>query len=223
MRTIATKNNKPVDIKTIRELQKKGKSIQEIATITGISRQAVYQKIKADERQQGLRTTADDVASKLTPRNKALISTIGSEKASAFVQYHVDLLKMREGVNKNDVPDLYNRFRKYLEYCAANGVVPNNMSAYLAIGICQQDISAWKTGAKSSEHRAFAEAVSAFFASVHEQGGTDGVLNPIQSIFWQKAYDGLSDQPKIEVQLNDPLGEKRSAEQIAKDYIDLPD
>lgn len=222
---IPTKNDKPVSIQTIRNLQKKGKSVQEIAQITGISRQAVYQKIRADDKKRGLITTADEVADKLThPRHRDILEHIGDEKASEFVQYHIELFKMGQGVDTSNVDDLYNRFYRYLEYCVQHGIVPNNMSAYLAIGINRQMIHNWSSGAYGNERqKKFAEDVQAFFASIHEQGGTDGLMNPIQTIFWQKAYDNLSDQPKdIAITVN-PLGEKRSAEDIAKTYGDLPD
>ena len=64
-----------------------------------------------------------------------------------------------------------------------------------------------------------------FFNSVHEQAPTEGLLNPILAIFWQKAYAGLSDQPQPELDTSNPLGEKQSAEQIAAKYSDvkLPD
>ena len=225
MKIIPTKNDKPVSIQTIRNLQKKGKSVQEIAQITGISRQAVYQKIKADDIKRGELTPVDEAVRKLAnPSTRAVALKMGDEKTSAFVRYHIDLLKMGQGVDKSDVPGLYERFYRYLEYCVEHGIAPNNMSAYLAIGITYQEVYQWKGGReKTPEHKKFAEDLSAFFASIHEQGGTDGIMNPIQTIFWQKAYDGLSDQPKdIEITVN-PLGEKRSAEQIAKDYSNLPD
>lgn len=221
-----TKNDKPVSIAEIRELISKGYTIAQIAEKKNISRQAVYQKIKEDDRKRGALTTADEVASKLTtPRNKAIVNAIGTEKASAFVQYHLDLFKMGQNVNKKNVPELYERFANYLQYCVENGVVPNNMSAYLAIGVTFADISAWKNSRGTAEHKRFAEDIAMFFASIHEQGGTDGLMNPIQTIFWQKAYDGLSDQPKIEVQVTDPLGEKRTAQDIASKYeeVELPD
>ncbi len=224
MITIPTKNGKPVTIAEIRELIGKGYTIAQIAEEKNISRQAVYQKIKEDDRKRGALTTADEVASKLTtPRNKAIINAIGTEKASAFVQYHLDLFKMGQNVDKKNVPELYERFANYLQYCVENGVVPNNMSAYLAIGVTFADISAWKNSKSTAEHKRFADDIAMFFASIHEQGGTDGLMNPIQTIFWQKAYDGLSDQPKVEIEVTNPLGEKRTAEQIAKDYSDLPD
>ena len=225
MRRIATKNDKPVSIQQIRSLQRKGHTIAEIAEITGISRQAVYQKIKADEKKKGLRTTADEVADKLTaPGKRAAVLSIGDEKASLFVKYHLELFKMGQGCDKKNVPELYERFYNYLAYCIQNNIVPNNMSAYLAIGITYDDIYNWSHGrVQTPEHTKFAVDLKAFFASVHEQGATDGLLNPIQTIFWQKAYDGLSDQPKVEIELKNPLGEKRSAEDIAKTYNDLPD
>lgn len=227
MITIATKNGKPVSIEQIRSLQKQGKSVAEIAQMTGISRQAVYAKIRVDDIKRGELTPVDEAVRKLAnPSTREIAERMGDEKVGAFVKYHVDLLKMGQGVNKRDVPGLYERFYKYLQYCIEHNIVPNNMSAYLAIGIHRNDIVDWKSGYQGTpEHKQFALDVSAFFASIHEQGGTDGVMNPIQTIFWQKAYDGLSDQPKLEVEVRSPLGDKQSAEQIANKYgeVELPD
>lgn len=155
-----------------------------------------------------------------------VLRTIGDEKTTAFVAYHLECLKMREGVNKRDVPDLYQRFYRYLEYCVTHGVMPNNMNAYLAIGVSKQDISDWRLGQLGTpEHKKFAEDVAAFFASIHEQAGADGVVNPILSIYWSKAHDGMTDQPRVQVEVKDGLGERRSAEDIAKAYeeVSLPD
>ena len=150
-----------------------------------------------------------------------VIARMGDERVSAFVQYHMDMLKMRQGVDKKNVPDLYNRFYLYLAYCAEHGVIPNNMNAYFAIGIVRQDISAWKAGTRTAEHKQFAEDITQFFASIHEQAGGEGIVNPILSIYWSKAHDSMSDNPRIEVTVNDPLGERASSEEIADRYRDL--
>lgn len=149
------------------------------------------------------------------------IARMGDERVTAFVQYHVDMLKMRQGVDKKNVPDLYNRFFAYLQYCADHGVIPNNMNAYFAIGIVRQDISAWKAGTRTPEHKQFAEDITQFFASIHEQAGGEGIVNPILSIYWSKAHDGMVEASKLEVVNTDPLGEKQSAEQIADKYRDV--
>lgn len=149
------------------------------------------------------------------------IARMGDERVSAFVQYHMDMMRMRQGVDKKNVPDLYNRFFAYLAYCAEHGVIPNNMNAYFAIGISKQDISAWYAGRGTPEQRQFAEDIKQFFASIHEQAGGENIVNPILSIYWSKAHDSMSDQPKIEVSIEDPLGQRASSEEIADRYRDL--
>ena len=150
-----------------------------------------------------------------------IIARMGDERVTAFVQYHMDMMKMRMGVDKKNVPDLYNRFFAYLQYCAEHGVIPNNMNAYFAIGITRQDITAWYAGNRSPEHKQFAEDIRQFFASIHEQAGGENIVNPILSIYWSKAHDNLSDQPKIEVSIEDPLGQRASSEEIAARYSSL--
>lgn len=150
---------------------------------------------------------------------------IGSEKITAFVNYHIEMAQMRVGVNKRDVQDLYARFFTYLKYCADHGILPNNMNCYYAIGIDKRDISAWYGGASDSEHKRFAEDVKGFFASIHEQAPTEGLMNPISAMFWQKAHDGMIEAQKLETVQNDPFGERQSAEEISAKYagIELPD
>ena len=150
-----------------------------------------------------------------------IIARMGDERVTAFVQYHMDMLQMRQGVDKKNVPDLYQRFYRYLAYCAEKGIIPNNMNAYFAIGITKQDISVWNAGQRSPEHKQFAEDIKQFFASIHEQAGGEGIVNPILSIYWSKAHDSLSDQPRIEVTVTDPMGERQSSEEIAERYRDL--
>lgn len=150
-----------------------------------------------------------------------IIARMGDERVTAFVQYHMDMMKMRQGVDKKNVPDLYNRFFNYLGYCAEHGIIPNNMNAYFAIGITKSDISAWNSGRGTPEQRQFAEDIKQFFASIHEQAGGENIINPILSIYWSKAHDGLSDQPKIEVSIEDPLGQRASSEEIAARYSSL--
>lgn len=166
------------------------------------------------------------MAVSINGNNAVLIGRIGDEKVSAFVAYHMEMAKMRQGVNKKDVPDLYNRFFVYLQYCQEHGIMPNNMNAYYALGIARQDIDAWNRGERgTSEQHEFAVFIKEFFASIHEQGAVEGIINPITSIFWQKAHDGMIEASKVEVVNQDPLGDRKSAEEIAKSYseVELPD
>ena len=221
-----------------------GMRMGEIAQKYGVSRQTIYNKLKKANarivKQPPAKPTADlrkynnvrydpETGYAITTArngNTQIIGRIGDEKVTEFVKYHMEMMVMRQGCDKRNVPELYNRFKNYLIYCAEHGIVPNNMNAYFAIGISRQDVSAWKNGVLGTpEHKAFAETLTSFFASVHEQGATDGVLNPISAMFWQKAHDGMIEASKLEVVREDPLGDKRSAEDIAKAYseVELPD
>lgn len=150
-----------------------------------------------------------------------IIARMGDERVSAFVQYHMDMMKMRQGVDKKNVPDLYNRFFNYLGYCAEHGIIPNNMNAYFAIGITKDNIGTWYAGRGTPDQRQFAEDIKQFFASIHEQAGGENIVNPILSIYWSKAHDSMSDQPKIEVSIEDPLGQRASSEEIAARYSEI--
>ena len=234
------------DIRTIRRWMQEGMSVQEIADKCGCSRQNIYQKIKEDERKkmsrhdamgldvvrgvgQGEHRLIDPETGFVVDnrgKNATIIGRMGDEKVTQFVRYHMEMLAMRQGVDKRDVEDLYMRFARYLDYCAEHGIIPNNMNAYLAIGISRDDMTRWRTGKGGTpEQQKFAEDLTAFFASVHEQGATDGIVNPIFSMWLQKAHDHLVEASKLEVVNENPLGDKKSAAEIAKAYteVNLPD
>lgn len=224
-------------------------TVKQIADKYGVSRQAVYQRLKEDERKKQARNTTgygleavrhpgkgNGNRSLIDPETGLIVESrgntamvlgrMGDERVTEFVNYHLDMLAMRQGVDKRDVDDLYRRFITYLSYCAEHGVIPNNMNCYFALGLARQNISAWHRGVEGTpRHKEFADMVMDFFASVHEQAATDGIVNPIYSMWLQKAHDHMIEAQKVEVVTDDPLGQKRSAEEIAKAYsgIDLPD
>lgn len=229
-----------MNVDDIRAYLAEGHSVKEAAEHFGCTRQNIFLRIKADDEKkkraaEGVTIQkvpraeydpATGLVVSMSPQNRNIIAKMGDDRVSAFVDYHMEMLAMRQGVDKRNVPDLYQRFLRYLEYCREHNIVPNNMNAYFAIGVARQDISAWHCGERGTkEHKEFADMLMSFFASIHEQGAIDGVMNPISAMFWQKAHDGLIEASKLEVINDDPLGDKRSAAEIAKAYteVDLPD
>lgn len=220
-------------------------SVPDIAKKYGVTKQAVYKRLKDAEDRKAASWTKNyslpeargvgqgehryvDPETGLVVDNHGkramVIGRMGDEKVTAFVNYHMECLAMRQGVDKSNVEDLYARLIRYLEYCRDHGVIPGAANAELAIGIRREDISRWSRGERGTpEHQKFASDFQVLMASINEQAAADGILNPVLSIFWSKAYYGLSDQPKVEVEVHDALGEKKSAEEIAKNYSDLPD
>ena len=219
-----------------------GKSVIDIANKYGISRQRVYQIINANKDVtntnkkitkvgrgvgQGEHRVVDPETGLVVQNlghNAMMIGRMGDEKVSAFVAYHIAMTEMRQGVDKRNVDDLRARFYNYLKYCMEHGIMPNNMNCYYAIGVTKQEMSQWRLGQRATpEHQQFAEEVTALFASIHEQAGAEQIVNPILTIWWQKSHDGMLEATKSEEAIEDPLGQKRSAEEIASKYQNLPD
>lgn len=234
-----------ITIEKIQELRDKGYKQREIAEELGTTenyiKRVIYdsrhpEKLAAknkkhnrvyNKREEGIEIPGTEIViSRNAEVMEQAVGKIGDDKVNAFINYHLDMLKMRQGVNKQNVPDLYKRFIGYLEYCAARNIVPNNMNAYFAIGISRQDVSLWYNGKMGTpEHRKFAEDIRAFFSSIHEQAGMEGLANPILTIWWQKSHDNMIEAQKLEQVDESPLGEKQSAEAIAAKWseVELPD
>lgn len=234
-----------VTIKKIQELREQGLKWREVAERLGTTEayckridyehnhpEALEKRRKKERRVYNKKETGfeipgtDMVISKNPEAIEAAVGKLGDDKVNAFINYHLDMLRMRQGVNKQDVGDLYRRFIEYLKYCSERNIMPNNMNAYFAIGINRQELSNWYTGKSGSpEHRKFAEDIKAFFSSIHEQGAIDGLINPILTIWWQKAYDNMIEAQKVEQVEETPLGERQTAEQIAAKWseVTLPD
>ena len=233
-----------IDLDYVRKRMEGGSSVQEIASEYGCTTANIYHLLRKDDRikhglhgkgfngskievipnvqidqKTGLAVTMDSYTTQI-------VGKIGDKKITEFVKYHMEMMQMRQGCDLSNVPDLYARFYRYLQYCAEHCIVPNNMNAYYAIGIAKSVIYSWSSGKTGSpEQRKFAEDIRAFFASVHEQGATDGVINPISSMWFQKSHDGMVEASKLEQVEADPLGDRRSASEIAKAYedVELPD
>lgn len=129
------------------------------------------------------------------------------------------------GANIKDTNDLRRRFYTYCALSEACGMRVGNMNAYHAMGISCQTAYFWKSGANGStpERRKLIEEVDMVCSGSREMLAAMGQINPVLAIFWQKNYDGLRDVQEHSVYQGDPLGEKRSAAEIAEQYSDLPD
>ena len=148
-----------------------------------------------------------------------------NRRASRYANFVLAVKRISEGSNIKDVNDLRSRFYQYVALCEATNMKIGNMNAYSAMGIALQTAWAWKSGGNGStpERMELIREVDAVCSGYREQLIADGQVNPITGIFWQKNYDGLRDVQSHEVAPLDPLGEKRSAREIAEQYRDIID
>lgn len=136
-------------------------------------------------------------------------------KALDDFQYSVS-----HNVNLHDSQDVKEAIEKYFNDCYKYGTRPGNLGLYRALGISKQDAHDCLHGKNKS--KLTPECVDLLRKAVNilsdyrEQIGSQGKINPVTLIFWQKNYDGLTDQTRIEVSHENMLTAGLSPEQIAR-------
>lgn len=134
--------------------------------------------------------------------------------------------KMGLTANANDPEDLLNHFHAYLEMCAEQGWRVGNMTAYLAMGVSRWQIDNWcdqRFKKNDPRFKQLADYVKAVCAANREQLGLEGAVHPALTIFWQRNFDGFTNEDIVRVETSDALGERVDAKQIAEKYKDIPD
>ena len=133
---------------------------------------------------------------------------------------------LRRRQKGNDLEDYLSAFREYLELSAIMGEKIGNMTAYLAMGVSHMEIERWQNGIDRKNDPRFKQLVAyvkSVCASHREQMALDGKVHPALSIFWQRNYDGLTNEDIVRVEHTDPLGEVRNTEEIKDKYKDMPE
>ena len=124
-----------------------------------------------------------------------------------------------EPLDKNDVAEMQRRFENYIRICAVYGKKVSNQAAYLAMGITKDEANDWVNQRSANPARTlFLKKVQQICGVYREQLMSDGKINPVTGIFWQKNYDGLRDQTELAIAPVNPLGDGKSAEELAKKY-----
>lgn len=133
------------------------------------------------------------------------------------------ILAIRNTVDLDNPMTLWNAMELYLNLCSNTGMKISNSTLYTACGIDRRTIHDWEYGLRrqnNPEYRKFAQMAKMVCAAAREQYGIEGQVNPILTIFHQKFYDGLKDNPPDEAAEN-PLGEITDPEKLAEKYADI--
>lgn len=133
------------------------------------------------------------------------------------------ILKSRDiarDADVNNIETLYSCLHRYLQYCFENNIKFGNMSVYSACGIDRTVVSLWESGKKRKSdprYAEFARYIRQVCAEYREMLMSEGKLNPVTGIWWQKNYDGLSDNPTVIVTTTDDTP-RLSGKEIAEKY-----
>jgi len=109
---------------------------------------------------------------------------------SRLIGHVMQIQEIRQQANKSDLNSLKSCFINYLKLCQTNGFPAQNLAAYSAMGFDHKSFDVWSKK-DDPEIREFASFVRSTCSMFREGMVSDGKLNPVIGIFWQRNYDGL--------------------------------
>lgn len=152
-------------------------------------------------------------------------------KASKAYQENIERMSMIRYVAEisthadiNDPESLLDCFHEYLRVAQEKGVMIGNLTAYAAMGINRDIAYKWEKGERRDErYKQLIMYVKRICAAYRESLGLEGKIHPALTIFWQRNFDGLTNEDIVTVDMDDPLGKAKSKKEIQEKYADLPE
>ena len=144
--------------------------------------------------------------------------------SAAIVAHLMETRQISRRAQLEDIDSLYQALHDYLLACMRSNVRVTNASMYAACGVTRGMINDWIRGRyRSSDprYKEFALTLKSIAAQYREQSGAEGLTNPVLTIWWQKNYDGFSDDPVAEVAEDGETQRTASVEEIAEKYRHL--
>lgn len=153
------------------------------------------------------------------------VAPISNDENALFCQYAMDIFHA-PSVDLDDPEAVAAAIDEYFRYCIDRGLRPGNLGLYAALGLSKQNVSDALRGAshklRPSTIDLLKKAKQAL-ATYRELLGSQGKLNPVTLIFWQKNYDGLKDQQDIVLTPNTGMQQEHTADEIAQKVLeDIP-
>lgn len=145
---------------------------------------------------------------------------------AAIVAHVIATRQIAAKADINDPVSLYNCLEEYLKLCIEQNIKITNMAAYAACGVSGTDVLNWENGrtrANDKRYKEFATFLRSVCAQYREQAMVENIINPVIGIWHQKQYDGMTDQPLVEVNVDNGLEIKEDPEEIAAKYRTLLD
>ena len=114
------------------------------------------------------------------------------------------------------------RLNDYFRQCNEEGQMPTVEDMALALGVTTATLLDWQNGRTQSPERSWmVKKAKAIIAGIDAKLASEGKIPQVVYIFRSKNYYGMKDQQDVIVTPNtDPLGDRRSGEELTQKYID---
>ena len=159
----------------------------------------------------------------LEQRKKAARIHHENAERMSMVRY---VAEIAQHADINDPQSMLDCFHQYLDMAQKQGVMIGNLTAYAAMGISNETAQKWAKGERKGGDERYKQLilyVRRICAAYRESLGLEGKIHPALTIFWQRNFDGLTNEDMVSVEMDDPLGTAKSRREIQEKYADLPE
>lgn len=150
---------------------------------------------------------------------------IADEETKGTIQNAIELMSWPV-IDHTDPKQVEDRCAKYFEFCAETGSKPGMAALALALGIDRMTLWRYLNGITSPAATVgpVLKRAYAVMNMLMEEFMVSGKINVVAGIFLLKNNYGYKDQTDVVVTPNQPLGEQKSAETLAQEYLQsIPD
>lgn len=175
--------------------------------------------IPLDEVQQIVKKKKDGRDGRNLPTADVLHGTGENTRYLSFIMARDQMPK----VDRSDPEQVRERFNWYFNYCAQNDMKPTLAGLAASIGVTRRVLWQWKTGVDRPKNYPVIEEAYGRMEELWEMYMMNGRINPASGIFLGKNQFDYKDVQDVVVTPNNPLGEQRSADEIAEQYSFLPE
>lgn len=227
----------------MQSLRNNGMPPDEIAQIAGVTKQNVYARTRPPEEVKRTAEKADalQLADVKTPQNTddVVKDIVQKKKRVNHSPYTIET----GGASSGEITDILNsvlrwqkkepvksdeecaeRLNEFFSVLAQTGELPTVEKMALALGVTRASLWNWENGIKCSAVRTeMIKRAKEILAAMDAELVSRNKIPQVTYIFRAKNFFGMKDQTDVVVTPNSPLGEARSADDIAAQYAELPD
>lgn len=218
-----------VTIEKINELKAQGMTYKQIAGVLHSTENYIKKTVYESKKPKPQKAEPPSRLVKPLSETLASIGPALSEsnrgRAAAATAHVMECMDIGRTVDNENPDSLFNGLKAYVQLCLERDFPMTISNACLALGVARKTLLAWKQGQAHTDNPEFQKLAESVYTIV--QGGVEatmanGVLNPVLGIWWEKAHFDMKEADRVQEVRADPLGEAKSAEQIAAQYEDLP-
>lgn len=144
--------------------------------------------------------------------------------SSEIIAFLGSVHKIGANADTDNVQSLQECWIKYCNLCVKRDMNLNNLAAYMALGITKATADDWLSGRERADRPEFRDliiSVNQMCSAYREQLMSEGKMNTITGVWWQKNFDKMKDNPTDGTTEINATDRNKTPEEILEKYGDL--